>query len=161
MVQRGNVRIPNIVFINAAPYALENGCKWRALPKRFAVYAPFHRWSQSGVLAGRMEHQDPHGLGKWPSSNDFSPVRREFSPDAPEGRVLLESWDEPAANAPLAMDRACEGDETRRLVVEMGMTLVVPPKANRKVKWDYDRETYKFRNEVERLFWRIKGYRHI
>ena len=24
--------------------------------------------------------------------------------DAPEGRVLLESWDKPVANAPLAMD---------------------------------------------------------
>ena len=28
-VRRGNVQIPNIVFINAI---LENGCKWRALP---------------------------------------------------------------------------------------------------------------------------------
>ena len=35
-------------------------------------------------------------------------------------RVLLENWDEPAANAPLAMDRAYEGDETRRLVEERG-----------------------------------------
>ena len=41
------------------------------------------------------------------------------------------------------------------------MTPVVPPRANRKVKWDYDRETCKFRNEVERLFRRLKGYRRI
>ena len=40
------------------------------------------------------------------------------------------------------------------------MTLVVPPKANRKVKWDYDK-LYKLRNEVERLFRRLKGYRRI
>lgn len=33
--------------------------------------------------------------------------------DAPEGRVLLESWDRPVANAPLAMDRAYESDKTR------------------------------------------------
>ena len=34
-VQRGNVRIPNIVFINALLYIAENGCKWRALPEHF------------------------------------------------------------------------------------------------------------------------------
>ena len=53
-VQRGNVRISNIVFINAVLYVLENGCKWRALPERFGkwqtVHARFRRWSRSGVL---------------------------------------------------------------------------------------------------------------
>ena len=42
------------------------------------------------------------------------------------------------------MDRAYEGDETRRLVEEMGMTPVVPPKANRNA----ERETCKLRNEI-------------
>ena len=40
--------------------------------------------------------------------------------DAPEGRVLLESWDAPVANAPLAMERVYEGDKTRRLVRRCG-----------------------------------------
>ena len=53
------------------------------------------------------------------------------------------------------MDRARGGDETRRLVEEMGMTPVAPPKANRKA----ERETCKLRNEVERLFRRFKGCR--
>jgi len=61
----------------------------------------------------------------------------------------------------MVMDRAYEGDETRQLVLELGMTPVVPPKANRRVKWDYDRTIYKRRNEVERLFRRLKGYRRI
>ena len=39
----------------------------------------------------------------------------------------------------MIMDRAYEGDETRQLVLDLGMTLVVPSKANRLVKWDYDR----------------------
>ena len=77
--------------------------------------------------------------------------------DAPEGRALLKSWDNPVSNAPLAMDRAYEGDETRGLVETLGMTQVVPPKANRKVKWDCDKDLYKLRNEVERLFRRLKG----
>ena len=41
------------------------------------------------------------------------------------------------------------------------MRPVVPPKANRQVKWDYDRTNYKRRNEDERLFRRLKGYRRI
>jgi len=61
----------------------------------------------------------------------------------------------------MVMDRAYEGDETRQLVLDLGMTPVVPPKANRLIKWDYDRTLYKRRNEVERLFRRLKGYRRI
>lgn len=61
----------------------------------------------------------------------------------------------------MIMDRAYEGDETRQLVLDLGMTPVVPPKANRLIKWDYDRTIYKRRNEVERLFRRLKGYRRI
>ena len=81
--------------------------------------------------------------------------------DAPEGRVLLERFGKRAAKVPLVMDRACEGDETLELARELRMTPVVPPKSNRRSKWDFDRETYKRRNEVERLFRRIKGYRRI
>ena len=61
----------------------------------------------------------------------------------------------------MIMDRAYEGDETRQLVLNLAMTPVVPPKANRLVKWDYDRTIYKRRNEGERLFRRLKGYRRI
>ncbi len=81
--------------------------------------------------------------------------------DAPESRALLKSWADPVAGAPPAMDRACEGEETRRLVRDLGMTPVVPPKANRKAEREYDRETCKFRNEIERLFRRFKGCRRL
>ena len=53
-VQRGNVRIPNILFINALLFIAENGCKWRALPEHFGnwytVHARMHRWAKTGVL---------------------------------------------------------------------------------------------------------------
>ena len=61
----------------------------------------------------------------------------------------------------MIMDRAYEGDETRQSVLNLAMTAVVLPKANRLVKWDYDRTIYKCRNKVERLFQRLKGYRRI
>ena len=62
---------------------------------------------------------------------------------------------------PLLMDRAYEGDETRQLVLELGMIPVVPPKSNRIEPWEYDRALYKKRNEIERLFRRLKGFRRI
>ena len=61
----------------------------------------------------------------------------------------------------MVMDRAYEGDEMRRTVKNMDMEPVVPPKKNRLIPWEYDRETYKKRNEVERLFRRLKGFRRI
>ena len=81
--------------------------------------------------------------------------------DGPEGRALLESWADPVEDVPMAVDRAYEGDKTRQLVRGLGMTPVVPPKANRKDPWDLDEETYKRRNEVERLFRRIKRWRRV
>lgn len=59
------------------------------------------------------------------------------------------------------MDRAYEGDETRQLIFDLQLEAVVPPKINRLNPWEYDRELYKRRNEVERLFRRLKGFRRI
>lgn len=59
------------------------------------------------------------------------------------------------------MDRAYEGNETRGLAVELGYVPVVPPKITRNEPWEYDRELYKRRNEVERLFRRLKGFRRV
>ena len=61
----------------------------------------------------------------------------------------------------MIMDRAYEGDETRQLVLDLGMIPVVRPKAKRLIKWGYDRTIYKRQNEVERLFRRLRGYRRI
>ena len=79
--------------------------------------------------------------------------------DAPEGRKLLAATPLEARN--VAMDKAYEGDETRELVVALGASPVVPPKGNRKEPWDYDKEIYRRRNEVERLFRRLKAFRRI
>ncbi len=59
------------------------------------------------------------------------------------------------------MDKAYEGDETRQLVFDLGMIPVVPPKVNRVSPWKHNAEMYKKRNEVERLFRRLKGFRRI
>jgi transposase len=59
------------------------------------------------------------------------------------------------------MDRAYEGDLTRQLALDLGYIPVVPPKTNRLEPWEYDRAMYKKRNEIERLFRRLKGFRRI
>ena len=81
--------------------------------------------------------------------------------DGPEGRSLLQQLGPTDHPVYLLMDRAYEGDETRALAVELGYIPVVPPKRNRKDPWDYDKELYKQRNQVERLFRRLKRFRRI
>ena len=53
-LQRGNVRVSNLQFLNALLYVAEQGCKWRGLPKRFGpwhtIYTRMNRWSKNGVL---------------------------------------------------------------------------------------------------------------
>lgn len=61
----------------------------------------------------------------------------------------------------LLMDRAYEDNKTRALAEEHGFNVVVPPKKNRKDPWEYDKELYKKRNQVERYFLRIKRFRKV
>ena len=61
----------------------------------------------------------------------------------------------------LLMDRAYEDNKTRALAEEHGFHVVVPPKMNRKDPWEYDKELYKKRNQVERYFLRIKRFRKV
>ncbi|WP_439590746.1 IS5 family transposase [Hydrogenophaga sp.] len=81
--------------------------------------------------------------------------------DAPEGRRLLSRLGPTSRPVHLLMDRAYEGNETRQLALDLGFIPVVPPVKTRIEPWEYDREMYKRRNEVERLFRRLKGYRRI
>lgn len=61
----------------------------------------------------------------------------------------------------MIMDKAYEGNDTRQLLPAFDLTPVVPPKSNRLNPWEYDRELYKKRHEVERLFRRLKAFRRI
>jgi len=52
-VERGNVSMEVLNFMNAVLYVMENGCKSRRLPERFGnwhtIYTLMNRWSKSGV----------------------------------------------------------------------------------------------------------------
>lgn len=52
-VERGNVSMEVLNFLNAVLYVAENGCKWRRLPERFGnwhtIYTRMNRWSKKGI----------------------------------------------------------------------------------------------------------------
>jgi transposase len=81
--------------------------------------------------------------------------------DAVEGRRLLGGIGPLPAPLHLILDKAYEDDQTRQLALDFGFIPVVPPQSNRLQPWEYDRAMYRKRNEIERLFRRLKGFRRI
>ncbi len=134
----------------------------------------YHREGPSGWDGG-VKKNGPQALGRsrggWTTTihlvaaNARTALTFALSPgqahDAPEGRKLLQRFGKQPSPIPLLMDRAYEGDETRHLAVELGYVPVVPPKHNRCVPWDYDQMLYQRRNEIERVFRRLKGFRRL
>jgi len=59
------------------------------------------------------------------------------------------------------MDCAYEGNETRQLALDLGFIPVVPPHPRRVQPWRLKKELYRRRNEIERLFRRLKGFRRL
>ncbi|MCH8266226.1 MAG: IS5 family transposase [Acidobacteria bacterium] len=81
--------------------------------------------------------------------------------DAVEGRELLGGIGPLPAPLYLIMDRAYEDNKTLQLALDFGYIPVVPPRSNRLQPWQYDKAMYRKRNEIERLFRRLKGFRRI
>ncbi len=79
--------------------------------------------------------------------------------DAPQGRDLLRSLPALSRSCHLVMDCAYEGNETRQLAFDLGFIPVVPPHPQRLDQWVLDKAIYRRRNEIERLFRRLKGFR--
>jgi transposase len=66
------------------------------------------------------------------------------------------------AAATLIADKAFDADE--RVIEPLaatGKTVVIPPRANRTIVRDYDRELYKERHLIENFFAKIKQFRAI
>jgi transposase len=78
-----------------------------------------------------------------------------------EGRELLGGIGPLPAPLHLIMDGAYEDDKTLQLALEFGFIPVIPPRKNRLHPWQYDKAMYRKRNEIERLFRRLKAFRRI
>jgi transposase len=64
------------------------------------------------------------------------------------------------ADAVLA-DKGYDADYIVEAVEDMGAIAVIPPKSNRKTERKYDKDLYKERNLIERLFNKLKHFRRI
>lgn len=81
--------------------------------------------------------------------------------DAPARRQLFLALDSVTSLTQLLMDCAYEDDQTRQLLLKPGYIPTVSPKTNRLEPWEYDRAIYKKRNEIERIFRRLRGFHRI
>ena len=59
------------------------------------------------------------------------------------------------------MDRTYQDNQTLPLALDFGFIPVIPPRSNRRQPWHYDKAMYRKRNEIERLFRRLQGFRRI
>lgn len=66
-----------------------------------------------------------------------------------------------AGQVALLMDSAYEGNATRELAQQLGFVPVVPANPLRHQPWELDKALYRRRNEVERMFRRLKAWRRV
>jgi transposase len=72
--------------------------------------------------------------------------------DAPVGEEMVDSMDVRDGITRAAMDKAYDSNAIRTKLEAKGIEAVIPPKCNRLDIIVYDKERYKERNKVERLF---------
>ena len=64
-------------------------------------------------------------------------------------------------SAELVADKGHDGRELREWLEQRGTESVIPPRKNRKIRYDYDQAIYRERNIIERMFCRLKDRRRI
>ena len=78
--------------------------------------------------------------------------------DITEAANLIDGMDNVGA---VVADKAFDATSLIDCIEAMNATVVIPPKANRKVLRSYDKHVYKSRNLIERFFARLKQFRRI
>lgn len=77
--------------------------------------------------------------------------------DGPQAVPLLTGIETGAVLA----DKGYESNRILAFIRSSDATAVIPPKANRKEPWEYDRELYRQRNLIERAFNKLKHWRRV
>lgn len=81
--------------------------------------------------------------------------------DAPVGEEMIAQVVLLEEISALSADRAYDSDAIRARLAQAGIAAVIPPTANRLQPPAYDKERYKERNKIERLFNRLKHFRAV
>ena len=58
-------------------------------------------------------------------------------------------------------DKGYDSDVIREEIAKAGVEAVIPGKSNRRIPVTYDRQKYRWRNLVERLFNKLKNWRRV
>ena len=58
-------------------------------------------------------------------------------------------------------DKGYDSDALRQKIKDQGGQPVIPPRKNRKIAIEYDKDLYKERNAVERFFNKLKHFRRV
>ncbi len=61
----------------------------------------------------------------------------------------------------LLADKGYDADAIREELAKAGVEAVIPAKSNRRIPIPHDREKYRWRNLVERLFSKLKNWRRV
>ncbi|MDP0495098.1 MAG: transposase [Verrucomicrobiota bacterium JB024] len=132
---RGKLRYNSLEVLNAIPYIAENGAKWRRFPDRFGrwhtIYSRMRHWAKIGVLARVFEALQHEQIIHF--------------------TITVGSWDSTSVKV--------HPDGTGAL--KNGPQAIGRSRGGLTTKIHLDHELYKSRNEVERLFRMLKGFRRI
>lgn len=115
------------------------------------------RTADHWALLGRLHHQDPSGCRACSVRPELQAVLGPAE-DAPEGHELVRAGGAPAGLPWIAPTRATT---TANSPSNSATSLSSRPIQNTFAPWEYDRVAYRRRNEVERLFRRLKGFRRV
>ena len=100
-IARKPAKVSNYKFMCTILYIIENGCKWRALPKKYGkwhtVYVKFNRWFKNGTIAksygffffktlSSVAMKKQKLLNEWDSVLFIDSASIKASPDANENR---------------------------------------------------------------------------
>src|SRR5690606_20521533 len=78
-----------------------------------------------------------------------------------DAKVAMLAIDAVPTSDYLVADKGYDSNALRSWLIERGTTPVIPSKSNRKIPIDHDRQNYRQRNVVERMFCRFKDWRRV
>ena len=124
----------NRLFVEAIIWKFRSGAPWRDVPERFGAWKNIHT-----------------RFSRWATSGVWESLFKALA-------VPLTANITPGA---LLADKGYDADSFIQSLVVRGITVVIPPKSNRKVQRECDYALYAERNLVERFFNTIKHFRGI